>query len=404
MKLTIENRIIAPSIPLIIVIAGLPQLSETIYTPALPDIAKTLMVPETMVEYTLSIYLLGFAIGSLFFGKISDKYGRRPCLLTGFVLYILGCIGCFNASSIEMLLASRFLQAFGGSVGSVLGQSISRDAFTGVARGKAFAAVGGALSFAPAIGPVIGGVIDQNFGWNAIFLFLIALGLLVWIAAYIKLPETHPKHNRTHFSLISLSIKMLKDRKILAYGFLVASGNGIIFSYYAEGSFYMIDLLGLSPSLYGMSFIVTAIAGSSGGFIGKKLHDYRNPYEITKIGLLIILFGSAIFSIATYILVSLSASAMSYIITTLGCTMLIMLGIGISIPSILSEALHDYHYATGSASALFGFLYYLGISFITFLMGLLHTGSLLTMPFYFLGISISMILVFYWVLSPSVRL
>ncbi len=393
---------ITPSILLIIAIAGLPQLSETIYTPSLPDIARSLMVSDAMVEYTLSIYLLGFAIGSLFFGKLSDKYGRKPCLLAGFTLFILGCVGCYASTTIEMLLASRFLQAFGGSVGSVLGQAIGRDAFAaGAARGKAFAAVGGALAFAPAIGPVFGGIIDQAFGWSAIFLVLIILGIAVWIAAYIKLPETHLKHNRTHFSILTLSLRMIRDSKVLAYGFLVAGANGIIFSYYAEGSFYMIDLLGLSPSYYGASFIITAIAGALGGFISRKLHDYMRALEITKIGLLSILLGCIMFSVSSMTLVYFNASNWMHISSTITCMTIVMLGIGITIPSILSEALHDYHDATGSASALFGFIYYLGISLATFGMGSLHNGSLLTMPLYFLGLGCSMLVIFSLVLQPQ---
>lgn len=386
--------VIAPSILLIIAIAALPMLSETLYTPALPDIAQSLMVSNALVEYTLSVYLLGFAVGSLFFGKISDKYGRKPCLLAGFALYILGCMLCAFSNNIEMLLASRFLQAFGCSVGSVIGQAISRDAFTGRARGKLFATVGIALALTQAFGPLIGGMIDQAFGWPAVFLALIIIGSLVWTASCTYLPETHLKHNRVHHPMLRLAFKMLTDKKVLAYTVLVAGANGLIFSYYAEGSFYMIELLGLTPSYYGLSFTVLSIAWAGGGILSKKLHDSMEGHNITGVGILTILAGGALFSAASSILLYMSAGTMPHIITTIVCMSVIMMGIGITIPSALSEALQDYQHATGTASAIFGFAYYIGISLATFGMATIHNGSLITMPLYFLAMGLVMLIVF----------
>ncbi|MBX9977600.1 MAG: MFS transporter, partial [Alphaproteobacteria bacterium] len=107
-----------PAIWLIILIVGLPQFSETVYTPSLPDIARALRTSDTMVEYTLTIYLFAFALGTLLWGRISDQYGRKLPLLLGLGLYCVGCIGCTLAPSIDILLLSRFIQAFGGSTGS----------------------------------------------------------------------------------------------------------------------------------------------------------------------------------------------------------------------------------------------------------------------------------------------
>ncbi|XVN42425.1 MAG: MFS transporter [Candidatus Rickettsia vulgarisii] len=110
---------------LIVLIVGLPQFSETVYTPSLPDIAHALHTSESMVEYTLTIYLFGFALGTLFWGKISDQFGRKICVISGIIIFILGCLGCYLGNTIEALSISRL----GGSVGSVLGQAISRNAF-----------------------------------------------------------------------------------------------------------------------------------------------------------------------------------------------------------------------------------------------------------------------------------
>ena len=133
----IENIIVAP-LYIIILMVTIPVLSETIYTPSLPDLAKDLAISANLAEYTLTIYLFGFAIGVLIWGNLSDCYGRKPCVLTGFLIYALSCFICYLADNINMLFAARFIQAFGASVGSVLGIAIARDVVKPAERGKMF--------------------------------------------------------------------------------------------------------------------------------------------------------------------------------------------------------------------------------------------------------------------------
>jgi DHA1 family bicyclomycin/chloramphenicol resistance-like MFS transporter len=154
-----------------------------------------------MIEYTLTIYLFGFAIGTLFWGKLSDNIGRKPCLLAGLFVFILGSIGCYLSDTVIILMSSRFIQAYGGSIGSVIGQDICRDAFHGPSLGKAYSSVSSALAFFQAIGPVIGGVIAENFGWHSIFLFLLATSLILSIFVVYNLPETHRVIDRKPISI-----------------------------------------------------------------------------------------------------------------------------------------------------------------------------------------------------------
>lgn len=386
--------ILLPAIWLIVIIVGLPQLSETIYTPSLPSIASSLHTTPSMVEYTLTIYLLGFAIGTLIWGNASDKWGRKPCVIVGLIIFLLGCVGCYFAFSINHLLISRFIQALGGSVGSVLGQAICRDVFQGPALGKIYAVVGGALAIFPAIGPIIGGVIAENFGWFNIFLFLIVVTLALLVIIIYWLPETHHPENRATVSIINVVLSLAKNKKVIGFGILVGGCNGISFSYFAEGSFYLIKLLGLSPSQYGMSFLLLAGSTFSGGLLSKKLHSTQTPYQIITKGVIIILIASALFSGAAYYSSFINPlSKASMIGVTIGMQMMLMFGICLVTSNALALALTDYKWCIGTASSLFGFFYYVLISLFTLIMSYLHNGTLLPMPFYFLSISLLMLLV-----------
>lgn len=385
---------IPPALWLLILIVGLPQFSETVYTPALPDLAQDLHVSETLAEYTLTIYLLGFAIGTLLWGKVSDRYGRRPCLLLGLLIYVIGCIGCYISDTISLLMISRFIQAFGGSTGSVLGQAIARDVFHGAERGKVYSIVTTALSFAPAIGPVIGGGIDQIFGWSAIFLFLVAAGLLVTISTYFNLAETHFPDEATRVSILKVFMQLTKDARVLAFCLIVAGCNGVMFSYYAEGPFYLITLLGLSPSIYGITFIGLAVFGMLGGYLSKKLHDSYSSLAILQKGLWVLVAGNAFFIVGITILSYFVAPSWLNIWITLSSMGIIYMSIGMIIPNALSLALEHYKHAVGTAGSLFGFYCYGLISFFTLGMGYFHNKTLFPMPLYFSGISILMLILF----------
>ena len=280
-----RHKILLPAIWLIVLIAGLPQFAETVYTPSLPDIAAALHTSDSMAEYTLTIYLIGFAIGTLFWGKLSDKFGRKPCVLAGLAIFIVGCAGCYFSSTIGMLMSYRFIQAFGGSIGSVLGQAICRDAYHGPALGKAYASVGIAMAVFPAIGPVIGGLIAQYLDWPSIFLFLILCAIALSIILTWRLPETHHADNRKPVSIIEVILSLVKNKKVIGFAFIVGACNGIMFSYFAEGPFYFIEILALSPSQYGLSFIATALSSMLGGMVSKKLHKTHKSETIMGYGL-----------------------------------------------------------------------------------------------------------------------
>ncbi len=380
---------VLPPIWIIVLIVGLPQFSETIYTPSLPDIATNFQTSPSNVEYTLTIFLFGLALGVIFWGTLSDRIGRKPCVLLGILLFIFGCIGCYISDSIETLMLSRFVQSLGCSIGTVLGQTISRDAFSGPNLGKTFATIGIALSVFPAIGPTIGGFIAKHTHWSNIFLVLILFGIFLMVTIYYRLPETLDKTKISKISLFEAVRILSKDKRVILYGIIIGCINGISFSYFSEGSFFMLDMLKMNPLHYGTSFILLSVAAVLGGITSKRLQDSYSSKHVMDLGILINLVSNGIFTLLIvfhYFILTIDSQLIVYV--SLFMRMISVFGGCMIITNGLALSLIDYKNYIGTASSIFGLFYYLLISFFTFLIGYLHNGTLFVMPIYFLVLSV----------------
>lgn len=403
-----SSRIAAPATVgmwLLVLVIGLPILSETVYTPALPEVAQALHASASAVEMTLSIYLFGFSIGMLFWGRLSDRLGRKPCLGAGFVLYILGCVACRHAQSVDMLLASRLLQAFGGAVGSVVGQAVARDVFQGSALTKVYATLGMVLCLFPAIGSASGGFVCQHLGWRTSFVLLAAAGLALIAVIATVLPETNPPELRRPSGGLAVLVRMMRDPKVLAYGFLVGAGNGMCFAYYGEGSFYLIKMLGLRPSTYGTTYFVLAAGSVVAGSICRKMIAKATPGAVimnrglaflgSGLGLLVafVLANRFVVPVPSIVLAAVTVVAMTFAFAGIAWVTSVCCG----------SALEAYGDAKGTASSFFGFGYYVVISVVTLGMAKLHDGTLLPMPIYFAVVAVVMGMVRFTVLADGAR-
>ncbi len=394
----VERAQASLSLILIILLLGFPQVSETIYTPSLPDLAHSLGISSQWAELTLSIYFIGFALGVAGWGIVADYRGRRPALLMGLFFYCVGSAGCYQAGEIGTLLAWRFLQAFGASAGSVVTQTMIRDLYSGAERGKIFSAIGGALAFSPAIGPVIGGWVDQFAGWRGNFVVLVTMGIGLFIYCYRQLPETKNEAVLSLASFKQVAKQFMGDRRLYGYVTLIGCCNGIMFSYYAEAPFIFIEYMQYTPGQYGLVGLIIAGSNIVASYLSHRLnHRLIRPESLIHMGCLIIMIASLGLSVWGYWELFVHSPVM-HLTVFMGCISLLFFGIGFLVPNALSQALIDYQKAMGTAGALFGLLYYLLIAAITFFMSYLHNGSIAAMPLYFLGLSGIMLMAFYaWI-------
>lgn len=379
-----------PSIVLLILLVGFPQLSETIYSPALPTIADQLQVSNSLVQWTLSIYFVGFALGVFLWGCWSDRVGRRYAMLAGIACYCVGNIIAGLAPCWSVLMLARFVQALGASAGSVVTQAMMREVFSGKERQRLFATISMALALAPALGPVLGGYLTQWFDWRANFAALLLMGAALWAHTWQRLPET-----RTQVTTISVTVvakRMLLDKHIWYSAWMVAVINAILFGFYAEGPFMFIDSLGFSPANYGCLGILIALASVLGCWLSRRLSLQYAHHYLIRLGVVLVGLGASALLLSVYLMLSYQLptwSIVGLLMLPIGC--MIVGGYGMVVPMVLHGALVDYQEVLGRAGAVLGLIYYLMLSALLGLLSILHAGSFWTYPAYCFGLALSML-------------
>ncbi|RWX54684.1 multidrug effflux MFS transporter [Photobacterium chitinilyticum] len=337
-----------PSLGLMVVLIMFPQIVETIYSPVLPHIAAQFVVSIKAASQTLSIYFLAFALGVIVWGVVADRIGRRKTMLLGLSIYAASAAGAVLAPNFEALMFARGVSAFGIAVGSVVTQTMLRDSYDGTALSKVFSYMGMGISISPVVGMMSGGFLADWGGHSYVFFTLSGLALVLLIVSILKLPETMPANTQAS-ALSDLFQQMIRDRGIWRNALLVAAFNILLFSYYLQGPF-LFEQLGYSSIQFGRSGVVLAIGTFAGSLLNKRLvqHGFTHP-KLLALASILGLFGA--------VGVLLLQGSLWFLIPMV----LVVMGFGIGIPNVLSQALVNYRSQAGSAGAVLGLLYYLMI-------------------------------------------
>src|ERR1700747_572266 len=332
-------------------LTALGPLSMDMYLPSLPEIGRTLQVPVLQVQLTISSYLFGFAAGQIFYGPISDRFGRRPVLLAALVVYALATIGCAVAQSIHALIALRFLQALGGAGAIVLARAVVRDLYSGVRAGRELSLMGAITGVAPIVAPVIGGGLQTFFGWRALFVLLVICAFVIGATAARVLPETLRERPKTPFSLREMTAlyrSVAVHRGFLAnLAILTASFVGL-FAWISGAPVVMQSAVyGLSPFIFGVTFAIGA-----GGFVLGTLVAAR---IVIRFGLdRLIGIGTAAMAAGGLLMALVVALALSHVLWFVGAMTIYLAGFGFAWPSTMSGALTPFPDRAGTASSVMG--------------------------------------------------
>lgn len=322
-------------------------IASDIYLPAMPSMTTEFDIADWQMPQTVSFYLLALAISQLAYGPLSDRHGRKPVVLAGGVLYLIGSLGCAASGSYVGFLAWRMVEAVGAAAGLVIGRALIADTCDKRISAKVYAVVYPIVSLSPALAPAIGGHLAVAFGWRADFLFVAAFGAVALLMALTLLPETLPVSARTRTSPFAGFSHVLRDRTFRRYTLVVCTIYCAWFVYLTQSPFLFVRA-GLSEEQSGWLYLPLTAGIVGANLLAKRLLD-RWPYDrIVTVGIACFVLGGTAFLTAA----ALGWSGAAAVVLPM-C--LVSLANGSSLSLAVSGAIASEHGYAATASGLVGF-------------------------------------------------
>lgn len=256
-------------------LTAIAPLSIDMYLPAMPGLAEEFSVSAAYVQYSLSLFFVGLALGQLTYGPIADRYGRLPVLYFGLSLYFVASLTCVFSTSVSMLISARLVQGIGAAAAPVMARAVVRDRFAGAEAASVMSFVVMVMATAPLVAPLVGGLVLELASWRGIFVLLVIYAAMCLVALRVLLAESHPHHRRVRDR--SLASQYLGYLSLLGRGpialFLLCGSLmfGALFSYVAASSFVYIEQFGIDRSVFGVYFGANVLAMLIGTFANGRL-------------------------------------------------------------------------------------------------------------------------------------
>jgi DHA1 family bicyclomycin/chloramphenicol resistance-like MFS transporter len=326
-------------------------ISTDMYLPSLPALVTDFRTDVPTVQLTLSAFMVAFALAMLVYGPLSDRFGRRPVLLGAVVLYVISSIACIFAPTIEALVIARVFQAMGCCAGPVLGRAVVRDVYGRDRAAQVLSYMGTAMALAPAVGPIAGGWLQVAFGWHAVFVVLSLFSLIALIGTYFMLDETNLHKNPRAISprgIVANYALLLSHRVYVGYLATIAACYCVIFSFISGSSFVLIEVVGLSPDLYGYCFATIVVGYMTGTFISGRFGRRVGGEKLILIGATLGMIGGTAMAFFAW-------TDQVSVPTIVLPQMLAMVGVGFVFPNSQAGAIGPFPQMAGAASALVGF-------------------------------------------------
>lgn len=357
-----------------ITLAGLVAMmavSTDLYLPAIPQLIESLGADISQGQLTLSFFLLGFASGQLFYGSISDRYGRKPVLYLGLVIYLIATLGCAIAQDINTLIAARFIQGIGGASGPVLARAIVSDSYSRRDAARVMAAIAGAMALVPAIAPVFGSWLLYVFTWRAHFVLLLILGLITVIAV-TRLQESCKTIGDSPLKLSHIFSQFylcLSKRIFVGYALCGGATYAAMFCYISTTSFIMTELLGVEPEYFGYTFMSVVFGYITGAVFSSRLVNRWGTIKVLTLGQLVGLSAAGL-------LLVLALFDVYRLIPVLFVFFLVFMSGGLCLSIGQMGAISELPKDAGKASSVFGFLQITLAALLGYLVGLFYNNTL----------------------------
>ena len=336
---------------LLIAMSAVSSGSLNIMVPAIPGLVAKFKTDPAYVQLTISLYLTGLASAQLVFGPLSDRFGRRPVVLAGLGLAALASTAAIFAWSIAGLVGARLVQSLGASTGQTISRAIVRDIYERERAASMIGLVTSVVVFVPMMAPLIGGILDTLFGWEAIFVAVAAMSFAVFVWAALALPETRKfpaPGERSH--LLADMRALCSSPRFFGYALCAGFGSAPFFSFLGGAPYVVVDMLGKTSAEYGVWFFLPAFGFMAGNFMVSRLSGRYTINVLIWWGIALTITGCLI-NIAAYLTFTNSPMPALFV-----PHVLIGIGNGLLLPTAVAGAVSIRPQVAGTASGLTGFI------------------------------------------------
>lgn len=362
------------------------QSAVDFFLPSLPAMVRDLQSTPTYLQMSVTFYVLAFSLSQPLFAPFSERFGRRPLLLLGTLLFAFASVGAALAPTVAFFLTARVIQGLGMGSGSVLQRALVRDLFADVELARRMSYLSMTWGVAPLIAPVIGGYIGTYLGWRATFWFMVALIGVAFLLYFFFVPETKDSQKRHSLhlgQLLGFYREVLVNRAFQLHTLILICCCGSLYAYATASPWLLQKFYGLSPVAYGWSMVIVGGGYVFGAYLNSHLvRRWGVSRTLRYASLCGLFFGTVLLVIAFFPP------------TTPWLLIFPVLGIEFSVahlfPNAVGAAMHPFHHHPASASAFLGLLTYLGGTFSSLLIAYLPDNSQLPlagMLFAFLGVA-----------------
>lgn len=329
-------------------LAALGSLATNIILPAFPSMGAELGTSVKDLSATLGTFFVAFAVGQLFVGPLSDRFGRKQLVLCGLAAFVVGSAVCTMAINLPQLIAGRIVQALGVCATSVLSRAIARDLFEGEELSRALSLIMVAMAAAPGFSPLLGGAFNSLLGWRATFVVVGVLAVLLGAHYFFRLGETHRAERRVALSLSAVAKtygQLLFDRRFIAPAMSVSLVIGSLYMFFAMAPAILMEGFGFSPLGLALFFASTVFVVFGAGMLAPRLAHRWGPTHAARTGIIVAFAGSVALLVGPHDVYYFSTALTVF-----------LLGMGMINPLGTAITLQPFGQQAGAASALLGFL------------------------------------------------
>jgi DHA1 family bicyclomycin/chloramphenicol resistance-like MFS transporter len=348
--MTLPASVARPALWILVLCTAAQPFALNVLAPATPAIAKALTTDYGTIQLTLTLYLATVAISQLVVGPISDRIGRRPCIVWGLALFTLGSFAGIFAAGLWTLLAARMLQAAGGGVAFALTRAIARDVGGKDEAASTIGYVTMVMVVVPMLAPLIGGALEKSLGWRAIFMAMTLVGAIAAFGAVVRLPETRPPASQPGGWLDTFRAfpALFREPAFVAHSAGLTMTSCVFFTFIAGAPYAVIEHMQASPAIYGLFFICMSGSYMFGNFLTGRLSQGHGSEKLARVGNVLSLVG-------------VGAAAAAPLMFTWSPPLLFLplmlngIGNGLAIPTLTAASLSVKPQLAGAAAGLTGF-------------------------------------------------